>query len=156
MSNLGLQLTSEQRATLLHKSRTQSRRDQKLLLESLGGNGSVTELDVTLSIARQDASALTESDRMTQQWTDEIFPESDSIHRNVSQAVNFFLHSLIAGDFGPDDSRDGRSEAFLKSPHVVARCTEIFLERLRTNRRGEILNHDEAEQHAIDYLRDHL
>ncbi|XZE56068.1 hypothetical protein SH139x_002125 [Planctomycetaceae bacterium SH139] len=156
MSRFDLQLTSEQLAILLHKYYTQTREDQKRYLESLGGNGSSKELDFTLSVARHDSSALAESERLTQQWNAERFPDTRSVDRNVSQAVNFFLHSLMAGDFGPDGSRDGRSSAFLKNPNIVARTTEIFIERLRTNLQGEVINHDEAEAHAIDYLRDYI
>lgn len=149
-------ITSEQLAMLLHKSHTQTRKDQKLYLESLGGNGSARELNRTLSVARNDSSALPESERLNQQCNDQQFPGTRSVDRSVSQAVKFFLHSLIAGNFGPDDSRDGRSSAFLKDPNVVARTTEIFIERLRTNHQGEVINHDEAEAHAIDYLRDYI
>ena len=149
-------ITSEQLAILLHKSHTQTRQDQKLYLESLGGKGSARELDLTLSVAPHDSSALAESERLTQRWNAERFPDTRSVDRSVSQAVNFFLASLISGDFGPDDSRDGRSSAFLKDPNIVARTTEIFIERLRTNHKGEVMNHDEAEAHAIDYLRDYI
>ena len=151
-----LNLTSEQLAVLLFKSRTESRRDQKRYLESLGGDGSARELDWMLSLARNDLPARAESDRLTEHWNEQHSPETHSPSQGVCQAVNFFLHSLIAGEFGPDDSIYSRSDAFLKQPNVVARATEIFIERLRTNRRGEVLNHDEAEQHATDYLRDHL
>lgn len=156
MRKFELQLTDEQLANLLHKSQTETRQDQKLYLESLGGNGSARELDLTLSVARHDSSALAESERLTQRWNAERFPDTRSVDRGVSQAVNFFLASLISGDFGPDDSRDGRSSAFLKDPNIVARTTEIFIERLRTNHQGEVMNHDEAEAHAIDYLRDYI
>lgn len=156
MPKFELQLTSEQLAILLHKSHTQTRQDQKLYLESLGGNGAARELDRTLSVARHDSSALAESASLTQRWNAERFPDTRSVDRSVSQAVNFFLASLISGDFGPDDSHDGRSSAFLKDPNVVARTTEIFIERLRTNLHGEVINHDEAEAHAIDYLRDDI
>lgn len=156
MSKFDLKLTSEQHAILLHKSQTQTREDQKRYLASLGGTGASRELDLTLAVARHDSSALAESDRLTQRWNAERFPDTRSVDRSVSQAVNFFLHSLIAGDFGPDDSRDGRSSAFLKDPNVVARTTEIFIERLRTNLQGEVINHDDAESHAIDYLRDRI
>lgn len=151
-----LQLCSVQFAVLLLKSRTESRQDQKAYLESLGGNGSANELEITLSLARHDEVARAESDRLIELWNDQHVPKTTSIHWNVCQAVNFFVHSLITGEFGPDDSIYGRSGAFLKNSGVVAKATEIFIERLRTNRDGEVLNHDEAEQHAIDYLRDHI
>jgi len=151
-----LQLTSEQFAVLLFKSRTESRRDQKLYLESLGGDGSAGELDSLVALARHDAAARTESDRLTKQWNGQHFPGTDSPSQEVCQAVHSFLHSLIAGDFGPDDSIYARSDAFLKQPYVVAQAMGVFIERLRTNRQGEVLNHDEAENHAVDYLRDHL
>jgi len=156
MSKFDLQLTSEQHAILLHKSQTQTREDQKRYLASLGGTGSSRELDLTLSVARHDSSALVESERLNQRWNDQHFPDTRSVGRSVSQAVNFFLASLISGDFGPDDSRDGRSSAFLKDPNVVARTTEIFIERLRTNLQGEVIIHDDAEAHAVDYLRDRI
>lgn len=156
MREPNLKLTSQQLAVLLFKSQKESRRDQKLYLESLGGDGSARELDWMLSLARNNVPARTESQRLIEHWNEQHFSETQSPSLEVCQAVKFFLHSLIAGEFGPEDSIYSRSNAFLKQPNIVARTTEIFLERLRTNRQGEVLNHDEAEQHAIDYLRDQL
>jgi len=140
---------------LLQKSRTQTRRDQKQYLQSLGGDGTTRELDSALSIARLDESALLEAERRNHQWVKDHAFDAVSVSHSVSQSVSFFLHSLIAGEFGPDDSCYARSDAFLKHPHVVARTTEIFIERLLTDRDGTVINHDEAEQHAVDYLHDH-
>jgi hypothetical protein len=151
-----LELTTEQRTVLLQKSRTQTRRDQKQYLQGLGGDGSARELDSALSRARHDESALLEAERREHQWLEDHSIDASTISQSVSQAVNFFLHSLIAGEFGPDDSCYARSDAFLKHAYVVARSTEIFIERLLTDRDGTVINHDEAEQHAVDYLRDHI
>ncbi len=93
---------------------------------------------------------------MNQQWLKNHAVDAESVSRGVSRAVSLFLHSLIAGEFGLDDSRDGRSAAFLKYPDVVARCTEVFIEWLLTDRNGKVSNHEETEQHAVDYLHDHI
>lgn len=119
----GFWLTREQNAVLLYKSQTQPRSDQKQYLESLGGSGSARELDAALSRARHDSTALENADRLIQSWNQERLAGARSVDRGVAQAVNFFVHLLMAGEFGPDDSRDGRSEAFLRNPHVVATGT---------------------------------
>ena len=61
-------------------------------------------------------------------------------------AIRSFAQSLIAGDFGPDDSRDGRSQFFLKEPSVVGQAMAIFLYRLELDSAGRVLNPDEAEE----------
>ena len=50
--------------------------------------------------------------------------------RNAQIAIRSFAQSLIAGDLGPDDSRDGRSQLFLKDPGVVGQAMAVFLYRL--------------------------
>ncbi|TWU02896.1 hypothetical protein [Stieleria varia] len=151
-----LELSTQQKAELLYKSKTQKRSEQKQYLESLGGDGSAGELDSILSLACHDADAMRLASALHQKWIESLPSEVESIRYEVSQAVSFFLHSLIAGDFGPDDSRDGRSAVFLRDPYVVARTTEIFIQRLLIDRDGMVTNHDEAEKHAVDYLQDQL
>jgi hypothetical protein len=46
---------------------------------------------------------------------------------NARLAIQWFAQSLMAGDFGPDDSRVGRSAFFLKDPGVVAHAMWIFI-----------------------------
>ena len=121
-----LELSTQQKAELLHKSKTQKRQLQKQYHESLGGNGSAQELDATLSLTKHDADAM--------RLADSLQSDVEPVSQDVSQAVNFFLHSLISGEFGPDDSRDGRSDVFLKRPHVVAKTTEVFVQRLAFQR----------------------
>lgn len=151
-----LELSTQQKAELLHKSKTQKRKLQKQYLESLGGNGSAQELDAILSLAKHDADAMRLAEAFHQEWIDSLLSDVEPVSQDVSQAVNFFLHSLISGEFGPDDSRDGRSHSFLKRPHVVAKTTEVFVQRLLIDRDGKVTNHDEAENHAVDYLQDQL
>jgi hypothetical protein len=84
------------------------------------------------------------------------YPDLDymlSIGRNHEEAVNHFTHQVISGDFGPDDSRDGRSSAFLKYTHVIPRAVSIVLENLLIDDEGNILNHDEAEERGAEYIR---
>ena len=45
-------------------------------------------------------------------------------------AIQWLAQSIMAGDFGPDDSRDNRSAVFLKHPAVVAQAMSIFLDQL--------------------------
>ena len=80
---------------------------------------------------------------------------TEPISKQVCQAANRFTHSVLAGEFGPDDSRDSRSDAFLKQPQVVAQAVEIFLESLRIDDDGNIANQDEAERHAAELIRRH-
>ena len=67
-------------------------------------------------------------------------------------AIRSFAQSLIAGDFGPDDSRDGRSEFFLKYPSTVGQAMAVFLYRLELDQAGRVLNHDEAEDRVHQYI----
>jgi hypothetical protein len=67
-------------------------------------------------------------------------------------AIRSFAQSLIAGDFGPDDSRDGRSEFFLKYPSIVGQAMAVFLYRLELDQVGQVLNHDEAEDRVYQYI----
>ena len=72
----------------------------------------------------------------------------------VCRAANWFTHAVLAGEFGPDDSRDGRSAVFLKDTSIVSRAVEIFLSHLRVDAAGQVLNHEEAERAATEHLRD--
>ena len=45
-------------------------------------------------------------------------------------AICSLAQSLIAGELGPDDSRDGRSQLFLKNPGVVGQAMAVFIYRL--------------------------
>ena len=67
-------------------------------------------------------------------------------------AIRSFAQSLIAGDLGPDDSRDGRSQLFLKHPGVVEQTMAIFLYRLEIDETGRILNYDDAEQRVRQFI----
>jgi hypothetical protein len=68
-------------------------------------------------------------------------------------AIAWFAQSLIAGDLGPDDSRDGRSALFLEDPRIVGQAMAVFLYRLETDESGRVLNHDEAEQRVRQLIR---
>ena len=71
----------------------------------------------------------------------------------AQQAIRFFVESLISGDFGPDDSRDGRAALFLNNCHVVGQAMAIFLFHLKLDDTGRALNHDEAERRVIQFIR---
>jgi hypothetical protein len=68
-------------------------------------------------------------------------------------AIRSFAHSLIAGDLGPDDSRDGRSQLFLKNLGIVGQAMAIFLYRLEIDKTGRVLNQDAAEQRVRQFIR---
>jgi hypothetical protein len=68
-------------------------------------------------------------------------------------AIRSFAQSLIAGDLGPEDSRDGRSQLFLKNPGVVGQAMAIFLDRLEIDETGRALNYDRAEQRVRQFIR---
>ena len=68
------------------------------------------------------------------------------------RAIQFFAQTLIAGDLGPDDSRDGRSAFFLKEPSIVGQSMAVFLHHLELAEDGRVLNHDEAEARVRQYI----
>ncbi len=68
-------------------------------------------------------------------------------------ANTWFAQSLIAGDLGPDDSRDGRSSVFLKDSSIVGQAMAIFLYRLEFDETAGVVNHDEAEQRVRRFIR---
>jgi hypothetical protein len=67
-------------------------------------------------------------------------------------AIRSFAQSLIAGDFGPDDSSYSRSQFFLKNPSIVGQAMAVFLYRLELDQAGRVLNHDEAEDRVYQYI----
>ena len=71
---------------------------------------------------------------------------------DVQRAVRFFAETLIAGDLGPDESRDGRSQLFLREPGVVGQAMAICLHRLELAEDGRVLNHDEAEKRVRRFI----
>ncbi len=75
------------------------------------------------------------------------------LNRNVRDAISWFAQSLITGDLGPDDSRDGRAQFFLKHPSIVGQAMAIFLYKLDVDSSGRVLNHDEAEQRVRQFIR---
>jgi hypothetical protein len=67
-------------------------------------------------------------------------------------AIRSFAQSLIAGDFGPDDSSYSRSQFFFKNPSFVGQAMAVFLYRLESDQAGRVLNHDEAEDRVYQYI----
>ena len=65
---------------------------------------------------------------------------------DVWNSISWFAHSLIAGDFGPGDSRYSRDQLFLKHPGIVGQAMVIFLYRLEIGEDSEILNHRETAE----------
>ncbi len=146
------ELTVEELGQLIHLSHNVSRSDQCDWLESLGGDGSWHELDFMLSYARRNQDAVLIAKQLDAVRDAQIHPSSIRLSRGVCDAVSYFLHNAISGEFGPDDSRDGRSSAFLKKSHVIPRAVSIFMENLLVAPDGNVVNHDEAEQRAAEYI----
>lgn len=78
-------------ATLLLKSQTQSRSNQKRYLQELGGTGAASELDEALAIARGNQDAVDEAEVLLREWERERSSDESRISRGVSQAVGFFV-----------------------------------------------------------------
>ena len=78
------------------------------------------------------------------------------IDLDAQVAIRSFTQSLIAGDLGPDDSRDGRSLLFLKNPGIVGQAMAIFLYRLEIDETGRVLNYDHAEQRVRQFIKREL
>lgn len=112
------ELTVNELGMLLHKSHNESRDRQRQYLKELGGEGSVRELDYFLSIAASKADAVCEAVRLDQVRDAASNPTARRLSPRVCQAVCWFTQAAISGEFGPDDSRDGRSAAFLASPQA--------------------------------------
>ena len=53
-----------------------------------------------------------------------------TLSSQTRDAITWFAQSLIAGDLGPDDSRDGRGVMFLRDPSIVGEAMAVFLYRL--------------------------
>jgi hypothetical protein len=75
------------------------------------------------------------------------------IGKGAQLAICSLAQSLIAGELGPDDSRDGRSQLFLKDPSVVGQAMAVFLYRLEIDETGSVLNHEDAEQRVRQFIR---
>lgn len=146
------ELTAEELGQLIHLSHTVSRADQSDWLKSLGGEGSCNELDYMLALGRSNQDAVLIAKQLDTARDGQVHPNSVRISRGVCDAVNYFLHSAISGEFGPDDSRDGRSYSFLKNTHVIPRAVSIFMENLLVAPDGAVVNHEEAEQLAAEYI----
>ncbi len=146
------ELTAEELGQLIHLAHTASRAEQSEWLRSLGGDGGWNELDYMLSIGRSNQEAASIAKRLDHESDCKLHPDCSRINLRVCDAVNYFIHSAISGEFGPDDSRDGRSYAFLKNTHVIPRAVSIFMENLLVAPDGTVVNHDEAEQRAAEYI----
>lgn len=149
------ELTVNELALLLHKSHNESGDHQRQYLVQLGGEGTVRELDYHLSIAANNAEAVGEAARLDQALDRESNFAANRMSASVCRAVCWFTQAAISGNFGPDDSRDGRSAAFLKHPWVIARAVEIFMENLLVDKEGVVLNHEIAEQRAAEFIGEH-
>lgn len=145
-------LTVKELGVLLHKSHNESRDHLRQHLAQLGGDGTVRELDYFLNVAANNADAVCEAARLDQALDRESNPAANRMSAGVCRAVCWFTDAAISGDFGPDDSRDGRSAAFLKHPWVIARAVEIFMENLLVDKDGVVLNPEVAQQRAADFI----
>ena len=70
----------------------------------------------------------------------------------IQRAIRFFTETLIAGELGPGQSRDWHAELFLREPGVVGQAMAVFLYRLEVTEDGRVLNHDDAESRARQYI----
>lgn len=140
---------------LLHKSHNESRDHQRQYLAQLGGEGTVRELDHHLSIAANNADAVCEAATLDQALDRESTLAANRLSASVCRAVCWFTQAAIRGNFGPDDSRYGRSAVFLEHPWVMARAVEIFMENLLVDKDGVVLNHEIAEQRAAEFIGEH-
>ena len=68
-----------------------------------------------------------------------------TFNSHTRHIISWFAQSLIAGDLGPDDSRDGRAQLFLNDPSIVGQAMEIFLYWLELDDKGDFLDSDKAE-----------
>ncbi len=132
---------------------TDSREHQRDYLVSLVGFVTYPDLDYMLSVGRNHEEARQLAKQRVQAIDESRFSGAKRVNQTLIDAVNFFTHQAIRGDFGPDDSRDGRSHAFLKHSHVIPRAVTIFIENLLIDGDGNILNHDAAEERAAEYIR---
>lgn len=146
-------LTVEELSNLLFLSYTESREHQRDYLVSLVGFVTYPDLDYMLSVGRNHNEARQLAKRRVQAIDESRFSGANRVNQALIDAVNYFTHQAISGDFGPDDSHDGRSSAFLKHSHVIPRAITIFLENLLIDDEGNILNHDEAEERGAEYIR---
>jgi hypothetical protein len=146
-------LTVEELSNLLFLSYTDSREHQRDYLVSLVGFVTYPDLDHMLSMGRNHEEARQLAIQRVQAIDESRFSGAKRVSQTLIDAVNYFTHQAISGDFGPDDSRDGRSCAFLKHSHVIPRAVSIFLENLLIDGDGKILNHDEAEERGAEYIR---
>jgi hypothetical protein len=146
-------LTVEELSNLLYLSYTDSREHQRDYLISLVGFVTYPDLDYVLSVGRNHEEARQLAIKRVQAIDESRFLGAKRVGQTLIDAVNYFTHQAISGDFGPDGSRDGRSSAFLKHSHVIPRAVSIFLENLLIDDEGSILNHDEAEERGAEYIR---
>lgn len=148
-------LNVEELAYLLVLSYTESREHQRDYLVSLVGFATFSDLDSMLSVGRTHDEARQLAKQRVQELDESKFTGAKRVNRALIDAVNYFTQQAIGGEFGPNDSRDGRSSAFLKHNHVIPLAVSIFLENLLIDDEGNILNHDEAEERGAEYIRNH-
>jgi hypothetical protein len=146
-------LTVEELSNLLFLSYTDSREHQRDYLVGLVGFVTYPDLDYMLAVGRNHEEARQSAQHRAQEFDERRFSGAKRVGQTLIDAVNYFTHQAIRGDFGPDDSRDGRSSAFLKHNHVIPRAVSIFLENLLLSGDGNILNHDEAQERGAEYIR---
>ncbi len=146
-------LTVEELSNLLFSVLHNTRQRQREYLVSLVGFVTYPDLDYMLSVGRNQEQARRLANERIRVFDESRFSESHRINQALIDAVNYFTHQAIRGEFGPDDTRDGRSSAFLKHTHVIPRAVSIFLGNLLVDGDGNILNHDEAEERGAEYIR---
>ena len=146
-------LTVEELSNLLYLSYTDSREHQRDYLVSRVGFVTYPDLDYMLSVGRDHDEARLLAKQRVQAIDESRFSGAKRVGETLIDAVAYFAHRAIRGDFGPDDSRDGRSYAFLKHNRVIPRAVSIFLSNLLIDGDGKILNHDEAQERGAEYIR---
>lgn len=91
-----MELTTEQLAKLLHKSRHESKDRQKRFLRHLGGNGSTVELDAMLLHAARNPEAVAQSERMESEQPRLPFPSKVALEPAVSQMLEALRNCIKA------------------------------------------------------------
>jgi hypothetical protein len=120
-------LKVEELSNLLYLSYTDSREHQRDYLISLVGFVTYPALDYMLSVGRDHDEARLLAKQRVQAIDESRFSGAKRVSETLIDAVNHFAHRAIRGDFGSDDSRDGRNGFFFFDLAILHQLVEGFL-----------------------------
>ena len=83
-----MDLTTEQLAKLLYKSKHESKHRQKRFLKELGGTGSTVELDAMLLHAARSSEAVAQSEDLEKERSPLPFPRKNAVDPAVSELLS--------------------------------------------------------------------